>query len=56
MPLLCRDAPPHELSRAFQSALDAGLTVLGVEIGRTRDLTSPLDVFEENFPYLRGLT
>lgn len=54
-PLLARDALPHELSRAFQRAIDEGLTVLGVEIGRTRDLTYPGDVIDENFPYARGL-
>ena len=54
VPLLARDAPPHELGRAFQRAVEAGMTVLGIEIGRTRDLTGPVDLVEENFPYLRG--
>ena len=40
---------------AFQSLIDAGETVHGVEIGPTRDLTHPLDLVEENFPYLRAL-
>ena len=47
--------PPYELSEAFQRLVDAGKTVHGVEIGPTRDLTSPLDCLEENFPYLKGL-
>jgi hypothetical protein len=50
---LCLDDPPHELERAFQSAIDAGYTVMAVEIGKTRDLTYPLDLVKENFPYLR---
>ena len=50
---LCRDRPPYELENAFQSAIDAGETVTSVEIGKTRDLTVPLDLVEENFPYLR---
>jgi NDP-sugar pyrophosphorylase family protein len=52
---LCLDRPPHELENAFQAAIDAAETVLAVEIGATRDLTYPLDLVEENFPYLRGL-
>jgi glucose-1-phosphate thymidylyltransferase len=50
---LCRDREPFELSNAFQSAVDAGAKVAAIEIGRTRDLTDPLDVLEENFPYLK---
>jgi glucose-1-phosphate thymidylyltransferase len=46
--------PPYELSEAFQRLVDEGKTVHGVEIGRTRDLTSPLDCLEENFPYLKA--
>jgi NDP-sugar pyrophosphorylase family protein len=53
--LLGLDRPPHELGRAFQRAVDEGMTILGIEIGRTRDLTDPLDLIEENFPYLRRL-
>jgi hypothetical protein len=52
---LCRDRPPHELENAFQAAVDAGETVIAVEIGKTRDLTYPLDLVEENFPYLRAI-
>ena len=47
--------PPFELAAAFQAAVDAGTTVLGVEIGPTRDLTHPLDLVENNFPYLRSM-
>jgi len=52
---LCLDRLPHELENAFQSAIDAGETVMAVEIGKTRDLTYPLDLVEENFPYLRSI-
>jgi len=52
---LCRDRPPYELGNAFQSAIDAGETVMAVEIGNTRDLTYPLDLVKENFPYLRSI-
>ncbi|MBA3718084.1 MAG: nucleotidyltransferase family protein [Actinobacteria bacterium] len=45
--------PPFELAHAFQQAIDAGEHVAAVEIGETRDLTDPLDLVEENFPYLR---
>jgi len=51
---LCLDNPPYELVHAFQSAIDAGETVMAVEIGKTRDLTYPVDLVEENFPYLRA--
>jgi UDP-N-acetylglucosamine diphosphorylase / glucose-1-phosphate thymidylyltransferase / UDP-N-acetylgalactosamine diphosphorylase / glucosamine-1-phosphate N-acetyltransferase / galactosamine-1-phosphate N-acetyltransferase len=44
--------PPFELEVAFQRAVDAGTTVLGVEIGPTRDVTAPADLVEHNFPYL----
>jgi len=44
--------PPFELAVAFQRAIDAGETVAAVEIGKTRDLTDPLDLVEGNFPYL----
>jgi hypothetical protein len=45
--------PPYELKDAFQGAIDAGEVVLAVEIGQTRDLTDPLDLVEQNFPYVR---
>ena len=47
--------PPYELAEAFQRAIDAGARIAGVEIGKTRDLTFPLDLVVENFPYLRSL-
>ena len=47
--------PPFELADAFQRAIDAGARVAGIEIGPTRDLTFPVDLVEENFPYLRSL-
>ena len=46
--------PPYELATAFQRGIDAGLEVLGLEIGPTRDLTSPADLVRHNFPYLAG--
>jgi dTDP-glucose pyrophosphorylase len=52
VPYLGKDKPPYELGNAFQSAIEAGLAVSAIEIGRTRDLTDPLDLVEENFPYL----
>jgi glucose-1-phosphate thymidylyltransferase len=52
---LCRDEPPYELEHAYQSAIDDGKVVIAVEIGKTRDLTDPLDLVEENFPYLRSI-
>jgi glucose-1-phosphate thymidylyltransferase len=51
---LCLDDPPYELEHAFQLAIDAGEAVISVEIGKTRDLTYPVDLVEENFPYLRS--
>jgi dTDP-glucose pyrophosphorylase len=54
VPHLRLDRPPYELGRAFQAAIEAGVTVSAVEIARTRDLTDPLDLVEENFPYLNG--
>jgi glucose-1-phosphate thymidylyltransferase len=52
---LCRDEPPWELENAYQSAIDDGEVVIAIEIGKTRDLTNPLDLVEENFPYLRSI-
>jgi NDP-sugar pyrophosphorylase family protein len=48
-------APPFELKTAFQDAIDAGERVAAVPIGATRDLTAPVDLLVENFPYLRAL-
>jgi dTDP-glucose pyrophosphorylase len=44
--------PPFELATAFQQAIDAGETVVAIELGPTRDLTRPADVLLHNFPYL----
>jgi NDP-sugar pyrophosphorylase family protein len=44
--------PPFELADAFQRAVDAGIAISAVEIGKTRDLTHPVDLVKENFPYL----
>ena len=52
---LCLDERPWELQAAFPSAIDAGERIAAVEIGATRDLTEPLDVLEQNFPYLGGI-
>jgi NDP-sugar pyrophosphorylase family protein len=49
---LCRDEAPYELGNAYKLAVDAGLEIRGVEIGKTRDLTHPADLVRENFPYL----
>jgi NDP-sugar pyrophosphorylase family protein len=46
------DRKPWELGASFQAAVDDGAVIAGVEIGKTRDLTDPLDLVEENFPYL----
>jgi NDP-sugar pyrophosphorylase family protein len=43
---------PYELAVAFQLAIDAGEAIAAVEIGKTRDLTHPEDLVQENFPYL----
>jgi NDP-sugar pyrophosphorylase family protein len=52
---LCLDGKPWELGNAFQAAIDAGKQVAAVEIGATRDLTTPADLLERNFPYLGSL-
>ena len=44
--------PPFELAEAFGRALAAGVEVRGVVVAGTRDLTHPVDVIRENFPYL----
>ena len=46
-------APPYELAAVFGLAADAGASIAELQIGRTRDLTSPVDVLRENFAYLR---
>jgi hypothetical protein len=47
--------PPYELKDAMQAAIDSGIAVAGIEIGPTRDLTDPLDLVKQNFPYLNAL-
>ena len=42
--------PPFELLAAIERA---GVEIRRIEIGNTRDLTNPLDLVRENFPYLR---
>jgi UTP-glucose-1-phosphate uridylyltransferase len=44
---------PYELQHVFGNAIDAGAEVSAIQVGRTRDLTSPADLVRENFPYLR---
>jgi glucose-1-phosphate thymidylyltransferase len=46
------DREPYELERSFAAALEGGTRIAGIEIGPTRDLTDPLDLVAENFPYL----
>jgi NDP-sugar pyrophosphorylase family protein len=43
---------PYELVDVFQLAVDAGVRVSAIQIGRTRDITSPVDLVRENFAYL----
>jgi CTP:molybdopterin cytidylyltransferase MocA len=45
--------PPYELQDVFRNATDAGAKVSAIQIGRTRDLTEPVDLVRQNFPYLR---
>jgi CTP:molybdopterin cytidylyltransferase MocA len=45
--------PPFELAEAVERAVRRGLEIAGIEIGKTRDLTHPVDLVQENFPYLR---
>ena len=44
--------PPYALAEAFERALESNLAIAGIEIGKTRDLTYPVDLVKENFPYL----
>ena len=46
--------PPYELADAFAHAIAAGHPIAGIEIGRTRDLTHPVDLVRENFTYLES--
>ncbi len=45
--------PPYELQDVFTKAVDDGAEVSAIQIGRTRDLTSPVDLVRQNVPYLR---
>ncbi|MCA1657082.1 MAG: NTP transferase domain-containing protein [Actinobacteria bacterium] len=47
--------PPYELKDAYQRAIDAGLEIAAIPVARTRDLTYPVDLVRENFPYLKAL-
>jgi NDP-sugar pyrophosphorylase family protein len=44
--------PPFELADVFLSALESKRPIAGIEIQKTRDLTYPIDLVTENFPYL----
>ena len=44
--------PPFELADVFLRALESDQPIAGIEIGRTRDLTFPVDLVKENVPYL----
>jgi CTP:molybdopterin cytidylyltransferase MocA len=44
--------PPYELQDVFANAVDDGAHVAAVQIGRTRDLTTPVDLVRQNVPYL----
>jgi bifunctional UDP-N-acetylglucosamine pyrophosphorylase/glucosamine-1-phosphate N-acetyltransferase len=44
--------PPYELLDVFKRADDAGAQVSAIQVGRTRGLTTPVDLVRENFDYL----
>jgi choline kinase len=44
--------PPYELAEAGRRVLEAGETILALDLGPTRDLTHPEDLARHNFPYL----
>jgi MurNAc alpha-1-phosphate uridylyltransferase len=44
--------PPYELGTAFRAALRRQARIAALELGPTRDVTSPEDVLLRNFPYL----
>jgi choline kinase len=50
--LLRCDREPYELENSFTAAIAAGARIAAIEVGKTRDLTDPLDLVEENFPYV----
>jgi CTP:molybdopterin cytidylyltransferase MocA len=45
---------PFELAHVFRDAVAAGAQVSAIQIGRTRDLTSAVDLVQLNVPYLRA--
>jgi bifunctional UDP-N-acetylglucosamine pyrophosphorylase/glucosamine-1-phosphate N-acetyltransferase len=45
--------PPYELADVVQAAIDSGTPVSAIQIGGTRDLTTPFDLVLQNFDYLR---
>jgi NDP-sugar pyrophosphorylase family protein len=47
--------PPYELRDAMERALEEGFGVGAIEVGPTRELTTPFDVLVENFGYLKDL-
>jgi len=57
VPVVCKQPfrAPYEVADAFQRAIDAGRHIAAIPTGATRDLTNPLDLVEQNFPYLQGL-
>ena len=44
--------PPYELQDVFALATDHGAVVSAIQVGPTRDLTTPEDLVRLNFPYL----
>jgi NDP-sugar pyrophosphorylase family protein len=44
--------PPFELADVFARAVESKRAIAGIEIGKTRDLTFPVDLVKENFNYL----
>jgi bifunctional UDP-N-acetylglucosamine pyrophosphorylase/glucosamine-1-phosphate N-acetyltransferase len=46
-------SPPYELQDVFGRAVDDGASVSAIQVGGIRDLTLPIDVMRENFPYLQ---
>ena len=52
MPQPLPGQPPYELQDVFANAVDDGAHVAAVQIGRTRDLTTAVDLVRQNVPYL----
>ena len=51
-PTFTAAGPPFEIKDAYEAAIARGLEIRGVVLPGTRDLTHPVDLLEENFPYL----